>query len=138
VEAAPAFHRIVAQAEARRRAGGVVWRRPVPVNDGKGLLHLAPGGDVYPSRWLPLSPGSVRDSPVADLYRRSRLFRALRDAARLEGRCGRCRFRAICGGSRARAWATTGNFLAEDPGCSYHPPPSRFEWGPVTAWEERR
>jgi radical SAM protein with 4Fe4S-binding SPASM domain len=121
-EAAPAFNRIVAQRDASRRVAGAAWPRPLPVNDGKGLLHLSPGGDVYPSRWLPLSPGNVREERLGDVYRRSRLFRALRDAGRLEGRCGRCRFRAICGGSRARAWAATGSFLAEDPGCTYRPP----------------
>jgi radical SAM protein with 4Fe4S-binding SPASM domain len=56
------------------------------------------------------------------VYRWSPLFRRLRDESLLEGKCGRCSFRLVCGGSRARAWATTGNPMAEDPACAYRPP----------------
>jgi radical SAM protein with 4Fe4S-binding SPASM domain len=80
---------------------------------------MTPGGDVRPSRLLPLSTANVRDTRLADVYRRSRLFRALRDGRRLGGRCGRCGFRALCGGSRARAYAAAGDFLAADPACAW-------------------
>ena len=56
-----------------------------------------------------------------DVYRNSRLFNLLRDVDQREGKCGYCEFRNLCGGSRARAYATTGDYLAEDPRCSYHP-----------------
>jgi MoaA/NifB/PqqE/SkfB family radical SAM enzyme len=63
----------------------------------------------------------VYEDRLADVYRWGRLFRALRATWRLEGRCGVCRFQSICGGSRARAYAATGNFLAEDPACVHSP-----------------
>lgn len=121
--AAPAFRRVVVQREASRArvAGGP--RRPTPpaVNDGKGFVFVSHTGEVYPSGFLPLSAGSVRHERLATIYRTSPLFRALRDEWRLEGKCGRCPFRALCGGSRARAFATTGNPFAEDPACAYQP-----------------
>jgi AdoMet-dependent heme synthase len=118
--AAPAFRRVVVERRGRRAPAR--HPRPVAVNDGKGFVFVSHTGDVFPSGFLPLRAGNVRDTPVAELYRRSRLFRALRDPSRLEGKCGRCPFRSLCGGSRARAYATTGNFLAEDPACAYQPP----------------
>jgi radical SAM protein with 4Fe4S-binding SPASM domain len=65
--------------------------------------------------------GNVRERPLADIYRQSQLFRDLRDSEKLKGRCGACEFRAVCGGSRARAWAVTGDYLAEDPSCVHRP-----------------
>ncbi len=123
--AAPAYRRLVLQREAARtRAGGS--RRPRPtlpaVNDGKGFVFVSHTGEVFPSGFLPLSAGNVRTTRLAEVYRRSPLFRALRDDRRLEGKCGVCSFRIVCGGSRARAFATTGNPFAEDPGCAYEPP----------------
>jgi radical SAM protein with 4Fe4S-binding SPASM domain len=121
--AAPAYRRVLVQRDARRRAGAPPHPRPLPVNDGKGLVLVSHTGDVYPSGQLPLTTANVREVRLAEIYRRSRLFRALRDASRLEGRCGVCPFRALCGGSRARAYAASGSFLAEDPGCAYRPAP---------------
>jgi radical SAM protein len=122
--AAPAYRRVLLQREAERRRVGRragTERRPA-VNDGKGFVFISHTGDVQPSGFLPLRAGNVRETPLATLYRTSPLFLALRDDARLEGKCGLCPFRAACGGSRARAYATTGNFLAEDPACVYQPP----------------
>jgi radical SAM protein len=126
--AAPAFRRVVLQREAAAR-GGPRPSRPRAVNDGKGFLFVSHTGDVYPSGFLPLTTANVREEHVADIYRRSRLFRALRDPSRLEGKCGVCPFRSVCGGSRARAYAVTGNFLAEDPACAYVPPSVRTSGG---------
>jgi radical SAM protein with 4Fe4S-binding SPASM domain len=64
----------------------------------------------------------VREAGVAELYRTHETFLALRDPARLSGRCGRCEFASICGGSRARAYALTGSAFATDPWCAYEPP----------------
>jgi radical SAM protein with 4Fe4S-binding SPASM domain len=122
--AAPAYRRVVVQSEAAPREG-IHVDRPLPVNDGKGLVHVSHTGDVYPSAALPLTTENVRETPLPEVYRSSRLFRALRDETRLQGKCGVCAFRSLCGGSRARAYATTGNFLAEDPACAR--PPARFE-----------
>jgi radical SAM protein len=122
--AAPAYRRVALQREAERvRAGGRRHQPPPPaVNDGKGFVFVSHTGEVYPSGFLPLGAGNVRDTPLAVVYRTSRLFRHLRDEWRLEGKCGACPFRSVCGGSRARAYATTGNPFAADPACAYEPP----------------
>ncbi len=78
-------------------------------------------GTVHPSGFLPLAAGNVRLRPLAEIYRSSPLFRALRDPDRLEGRCGACEFRSVCGGSRSRAFAATGDPLASEPWCPYEP-----------------
>jgi radical SAM protein len=120
--AAPAYRRVVLQREARRGQLGRPRRpRPAAVNDGKGFVFVSHTGDVYPSGFLPLTTGNVRETRLAEVYRHSRLFRALRDESRLGGKCGVCPFRSVCGGSRARAYAVTGDFLAADPSCAYRP-----------------
>ncbi len=91
------------------------------VNDGKGFCFISHIGDVFPSGFLPLAAGNVRERSVVEIYRDSKLFRELRRPDLLEGKCGRCEFREVCGGSRARAYALTGDYLAEDPSCSYQP-----------------
>ncbi|HEX8732032.1 MAG TPA: TIGR04053 family radical SAM/SPASM domain-containing protein [Ktedonobacterales bacterium] len=91
------------------------------VNDGKGFCFISHIGDVYPSGFLQLSAGNVRKQSLSSIYRDSTLFRELRDPALLKGACGQCEFRAVCGGSRARAYAMTGDYLASDPSCPYIP-----------------
>lgn len=91
------------------------------VNDGKGFCFISHVGDVYPSGFLQVCAGNVRTTPLTEIYRDSPLFRSLRDPAQLQGKCGRCEFKDVCGGSRARAWAVTGNCLAEEPCCVYQP-----------------
>lgn len=92
------------------------------VNDGKGFCFISHIGDVYPSGFLQLRAGNVRDERLADIYQCSPLFRDLRDASKLRGKCGRCSFKEICGGSRARAYALTGDYLASDPTCAWDEP----------------
>lgn len=109
----PTFRRVLMQ----------LGNRPGPgVNDGNGFAFVSHLGEVCPSGFLQLSAGNVRDQPIAHWYRDSELFKSLRDPDLLEGKCGRCDFKTICGGSRARAWAVTGNALASDPTCAYEPP----------------
>ena len=84
-------------------------------------MFIDANGDVMPSGFLPLAAGNVRDGEVVDIYRHASHFRALRAPERFRGRCGVCGFRMVCGGSRARAYAATGDFLAEDPLCAYEP-----------------
>lgn len=91
------------------------------VRDGNGILFISHTGEVYPSGFLPLPVGNVRRESPVRLYRESRLFRALRDPDRYRGKCGACEFRYICGGSRARAFAHTGDPLGSDPLCPYRP-----------------
>ncbi len=129
--AAPQYRRIVAQ-RARRHEGmantGAGFRfadgldRPAKgVNDGRGFMFVSHRGEVMPSGFLPLSAGTVRTQGAIDIYRNSPLFRSLRDVTKLEGKCGRCEYREVCGGSRARAYATSGDYLAPDPSCPYVP-----------------
>jgi radical SAM protein len=91
------------------------------VNAGNGFLFVSHLGDIYPSGFLPLRAGNVREDSIADVYRDSALFRSLRDPKQLKGRCGACPFAAACGGSRSRAYALTGDYLASDPWCAYRP-----------------
>jgi radical SAM protein with 4Fe4S-binding SPASM domain len=94
---------------------------PEAVNSGKGLIFIDHVGNICPSGFLPIPAGNIRSEALATIYRDAPLFRMLRDCRQLEGKCGVCEFSAICGGSRARAYAMTGNYLAEDPACAYQP-----------------
>jgi radical SAM protein with 4Fe4S-binding SPASM domain len=108
-------------ASQHERAADAVGRAPRGLNDGKGFVFISHKGEVFPSGFLPLSAGSIREQELAAIYRDSPLFRDLRDTSRLEGKCGSCEFKEICGGSRARAYALTGNPHAEEPCCLYVP-----------------
>jgi radical SAM protein len=139
---APFFRRVVSE----RRAGGSAPDSPVytalsgrltellgapgarssahtsATRDGKGILFVAHDGEVYPAGFLPLGLGNVRERPLRDIYRDDELLRKIR-AAEFSGRCGRCSYADLCGGSRARAYAATGDALAEDPACPFEPVP---------------
>jgi len=91
------------------------------VNDGKGFVFISHVGNVYPSGFLPIQSGNIRETPLAEIYRNAPIFKALRDTGRLEGKCGACEYKEICGGSRARAYAVTGDPLAQEPCCIYEP-----------------
>ena len=91
------------------------------MNDGSGFVFISSRGEIHPSGFLPISAGNVRHASLVQTYREHPLFVALRDPERLKGRCGRCEYRWICGGSRSRAYAATGDYLGEDPACAYQP-----------------
>jgi radical SAM protein with 4Fe4S-binding SPASM domain len=119
-------HPVVAQkyepgtptASAKTRSMGWATRR---VNDGKGFLFISHVGNVYPSGFLPIDAGNVRQTPLSQIYREAPIFKALRDTSLLKGKCGVCEFKEICGGSRARAYALTGDPLAAESCCIYQP-----------------
>lgn len=94
----------------------------LPVNDGNGFVFVSHTGDIQPSGFLPITAGNVREQELLTVYRDSAIFRRLREPALLKGKCHRCEFRTVCGGSRARAFAMTGDYLAEEPLCIYQPP----------------
>jgi radical SAM protein len=124
---APHFRRVQAQRVARDAAPRAVpgrrpLRAPRAVNDGNGFLFVDHLGNVCPSGFLPMPRGNVRDGRLVETYRDDEVFRRLRDPGALGGRCGRCEFRAVCGGSRSRAYAAGGDAFAEDPLCPYEPP----------------
>lgn len=96
-------------------------RTPMNINAGNGFVFVSRRGDVFPSGFMPLSAGNIRQQSLVDIYRDAPLFRGLREPNNLQGRCGACEFKAICGGSRSRAYAVTGNPNAEEPFCTYEP-----------------
>ena len=103
------------------KAADAIGRAPRGLNDGKGFVFISHTGEVFPSGFLPLSGGNIRLQELAVIYRDSPLFQGLRDTSRLEGKCGACEFKEVCGGSRARAYSLTGNPNAEEPCCVYVP-----------------
>lgn len=96
-------------------------RAPKGVNDGNGFVFISHVGDVYPSGFLPVIAGNVRETPLAEIYRESPIFNSLRDPNQFNGKCGVCEYRHVCGGSRARAYAVTGDYLESEPYCTYIP-----------------
>ncbi|MFI5349501.1 MAG: TIGR04053 family radical SAM/SPASM domain-containing protein [Elusimicrobiota bacterium] len=107
-------------ARPRGVAGGM-GLSPQAVNSGKGFAFVDHHGEICPSGFLPISAGNIRRDRLDAVYRDSPLFRDLREPARLKGKCGVCEFSAVCGGSRARAYAMTGDYLETDPFCAYEP-----------------
>lgn len=101
-------------AERRRRP-------PINVNAASGFVFVSHVGTVHPSGFLPVVAGNVRQQTLPEIYRSSELFTGLRDDSRLQGRCGACEFSGVCGGSRSRAFATSGDPYTEDPLCAYQP-----------------
>ncbi|ELZ65685.1 coenzyme PQQ synthesis protein E-like protein [Haloferax prahovense DSM 18310] len=95
--------------------------RRLGITAGDGFAFVSHTGELFPSGFLPASAGSVRDGGLVERYRESDLFRSLRDRDALRGKCGACEFRHVCGGSRSRAYAHTGDPLASDPLCGYVP-----------------
>jgi radical SAM protein len=120
---APEFSRIpqYAQMPMGIEAPDGIGRAPRGINDGKGFVFISHLGEVFPSGFLPVSGGNVRKQSLSEIYRDSPLFRSLRDSKNLGGKCGQCEFREICGGSRARSYAMTGDMFAEEPCCVYEP-----------------
>ena len=96
-------------------------RPPIDVNAGRGVMFVDHQGLVYPSGFLPHRAGDVRTTPVTEIYRSSPVMRSLRSPDGFAGKCGRCEFREVCGGSRSHAYAVTGDALASDPTCAYEP-----------------
>ena len=119
------YRRYVLQQKARgpnaRSQADLISSSPRGVNDGKGFVFVSHIGEVYPSGFLPLAAGNVLWEPLAEIYQESPLFRSLRDSSQLKGKCGRCDFKDVCGGSRARAYAVSHDPLAEEPCCAYVP-----------------
>jgi AdoMet-dependent heme synthase len=129
---APHYQRVVWQRERQRAEDGLpthaVERRrqlraPRSVGDGNGFVFIDHTGAICPSGFLPLPRGNVRTGRLADIYRNDEAFLRLRNPDALSGKCGRCEFRAVCGGSRSRAFASTGALMASDPLCAYEPGP---------------
>jgi radical SAM protein len=139
---APHYQRVVQQREAARVADGlpalsVERRRQLratrSVGDGNGFVFVDHVGNICPSGFLPVTRGNVRHDRLGEVYRSDEVFRHLRDADALEGKCGACEFRHICGGSRSRAYAATHSVMASDPLCAYIPAGYEEQAGPQPA-----
>ena len=97
--------------------------RSFGIRDGNGIVVTSNLGDVSPAAFLPVNVGNVKERSLVELYRDEPLMRALRDPDQFKGRCGACEYHDWCGGSRARAYAWTGDPLESDPLCPYVPKP---------------
>jgi radical SAM protein len=127
---APHYHRVIWQREHRRESAATpdlaaLRRRPLraprAVTDGNGFVFVDHFGRICPSGFLPISCGNVQTDSLVEIYRTHPLFTQLRNPDALTGKCRACRFRRTCGGSRARAYAATGDVMASDPLCAYEP-----------------
>lgn len=136
--AAPQYSRVVLQRKvAERRNGGKTDAdvltdgagislidgigRARGVNDGDGFMFVSHTGEIFPSGFLPVSAGNIRRDDLVEVYRDSSLFRLLRDRTQFKGKCAVCEYLSVCGGSRARAYATTGDYLEAEPFCAHVP-----------------
>jgi AdoMet-dependent heme synthase len=106
-------------------SANAIGRAPKAVNAGNGFCFISHTGDITPSGFLPIVTGNVRRDSLVDIYRNNPAFRQLRDPDQFTGKCGGCAYRAICGGSRSRAYAHYGDFMASDPACAYVPDGAR-------------
>ncbi|MCB0167426.1 MAG: TIGR04053 family radical SAM/SPASM domain-containing protein [Anaerolineae bacterium] len=98
-----------------------IRRTPLHINAGNGFVFISRRGDVYPSGFMPIKVGNIKEKSLVEIYREAPLFNSLRSPEQFEGRCGLCEFVGVCGGSRSRAYAMTGDPLAEEPFCTYQP-----------------
>ncbi|MDG5789542.1 TIGR04053 family radical SAM/SPASM domain-containing protein [Evansella sp. AB-P1] len=105
---------------ATSKIGGL-GRAPKGVNDGNGFVFISHVGDVYPSGLLPIKAGNVKETPLSTIYRESKIFKDLRNPDVYKGKCGVCEYKQVCGGSRSRAYAITGDYLESEPYCVYIP-----------------
>ncbi len=88
---------------------------------GTGFCFISHRGIVQPCGFLQLNCGDIKETSFADIWKSSEVFLSLRDFNNLKGKCGRCEYKRVCGGCRARAYEATGDFLAEEPLCNYQP-----------------
>jgi len=133
--AAPHFRRVLLERKAKQQIIGLydvldpTGPHRLAINDGSGFVFISHKGDICPSGFLPTPTGNIRHDSLAQVYRTHPLFVRLRDTSLLGGKCGVCPFRRVCGGSRARAYAMTGDAMASDPLCAYVP----REWAELEA-----
>jgi radical SAM protein len=123
---APSYRRVALQRmQAEGRHTSEIQKTPVyrgfGIRDGHGIVFISSEGYIYPAGFLPLIAGNVRRNNLVDVYRNSSIFQSLHSPSTFKGKCGHCEFSTLCGGSRARAYAATGDPLASDPLCLYEP-----------------
>ncbi|MCC6572748.1 MAG: SPASM domain-containing protein [Planctomycetes bacterium] len=102
--------------------GDGIGRAARGVNDGNGFIFIDHHGEVYPSGFLPLKCGNVKEKSIVDIYRDQADLKRMRDFSQLKGKCFACDYRDVCGGARSRSYAVTGDYMASEPYCTYVPP----------------
>jgi len=135
VTCGPHYERVIREQglhKARKAAGhpgGSVPGRPAHAHGpskgclaGLGILFVGHQGVVFPCGYLPVNCGNILQTKLADIWQNNQDLARMRDTDSLEGKCGLCGYRRLCGGCRARAYAATGNYMAEEPFCAYIPP----------------
>lgn len=123
---APSFRRVALEKMMQEGRGPIEFKlssvyRGFEIRDGHGIVFISNQGNIYPAGFLPLQAGNVRRDHLVDIYRHSPLFCALHNSSGFHGKCGKCEYTRICGGSRSRAFALTGDPLSSDPLCPYKP-----------------
>lgn len=94
-------------------------RSLVGVGDGRGIMFVSHIGEIYPAGFLPIYCGVFPQASIVDVYQRHPVFLALRQPDLFRGKCGSCNYRYVCGGSRSRAYAVTGDYLESEPDCVF-------------------
>lgn len=128
---APHYRRFVLEVLRREEKSQLAGRLNHPVarrlttgiGDGKGIMFVSHIGEIYPAGFLPLACGRFPEVSIVSVYQNHVVFRTLRDPEALKGKCGTCAYRIICGGSRARAYAVTGDYMAAEPDCIFQSEP---------------
>jgi radical SAM protein len=116
------IQRRVAEGMSADEIAKLAKRLSFGMRDGNGVIFVSHRGNVYPAGFLPHPLlGNVREQSLTEIYRNAPELARLRDMDALQGKCGRCEYRWSCGGSRARAYATTGSLMGSDPFCAYEP-----------------
>lgn len=129
---APHYYRILRQ-EAKKE-GKIVTPRTYGLDattrgclGGISFCFISHRGDTQPCGYLEVNCGNVREKSLEEIWKKSKIFNELRDISSLKGKCGICEFRMVCGGCRARAYEACGDYMAEEPLCSYQPVHNRDE-----------
>lgn len=119
--AGPAHAATRSQSEfaSRMNRGSHRGRAPLGITDGRGIMFVAHNGEIFPAGFLPVLCGKFPEVSVVDVYQNHPVFRQLQDPNQYHGICGTCKDRLICGGSRARAYALTGDYLGPEPDCFF-------------------
>ncbi|MCX5858181.1 MAG: heme b synthase [Deltaproteobacteria bacterium] len=125
---APHYYRIFHQGKKQASAASTAGGHGHPFHTmtrgcmgGSSFCFISHTGQVQPCGYLELDCGQVKEKAFAEIWKNSEIFRNLRDLQQFKGKCGRCEFIRVCGGCRARAYETTGDYLAEEPFCIYEP-----------------
>jgi radical SAM protein with 4Fe4S-binding SPASM domain len=133
VTCGPHYERVIREQglyQARKRAANIGGSIPGKAGHGGtsrgclaglGVLFVGHQGNVFPCGYLPVECGNVLKQSLSDIWYNNKDLARMRNSGNLEGKCGICGYRDVCGGCRGRAYAATGNYMAEEPFCAYIP-----------------